>query len=494
MIRARPSLLAVLILAALGSGCTVRPQVVTEEGVATRIRNDLKLMGDGYEAPTIPITLEEATARALRYNLDYRLKLMEEALYLKNLDVSRADMLPKLLASAGYTARSNEDESASIGRDRATAGIEFSWDILDFGISYFRAKQQADQYLIAQERRRKVIQNVVQDVRSAYYRALAAQKLAGRSDELLAEVDAALKKSAQVEQRGLATPVAALQYQRALLETTSLLVQKKRELQLSRIELAALMNLPPGLDFEIADAPLPPPHAPPRDIRQMELTALRLRPELREEDYKARISEAEAKRLILGVLPGAELRAAFQVDSNTFLDHKTWFETGARASWNLFRLLALPSTLEMSEHEGKVNEVRRAALTMAVITQTRIAAQRYDMALADYDLAVKTSDVDDKLFKHSQSGSKAGFENELEVVRSRTKALFSEIQRYSAYSNTQAAYARLLNSLGVDLVQPEKDPKDVAETAAYLRDSLTAWDKLVAEFTAVRADPQAVPR
>ena len=54
-----------------------------------------------------------------------------------------------------------------------------SWNLLDFGVSYYRARQQADQVLIAEERKRKVVQNILADTRNAYWRALETN---GRPD------------------------------------------------------------------------------------------------------------------------------------------------------------------------------------------------------------------------------------------------------------------------------------------------------------------------
>jgi outer membrane protein TolC len=487
-----------LLVPLLLQGCVVRPQPLTAQAINSRIDADLKMITDGQEKISAPINLDEAVARALRYNLDYRLKLMEEALYQKNYELLSYDMLPKLIASAGYLDRSNDsggtsvsittgletlEPSTSESRSRFIAGATFSWNILDFGISYYKAKQQADQFLIAQERRRKVIQNVIQDVRTAYYRAYAAQKLMKRCDDLLEEVNSAMNNTEEIERRGLNSPVSVLHYQRSLIETTTLLVQKRRELYLAKIELGALMNIPPGTDFEIADVNLNEPKKTPTDINKMEMVALSFRPELREEDYKGRISQSDAKKLILSALPGIELESALQYDTNKYLFNSNWVTLGARASWNLFRLLSLPATMEMNDAQDKVDNVRRAALTMAVITQVRIATQRYDMALYDYGLAQKASDIDGKLLKHSQSAHQVGMENRLEVIRTHTKALLSELQKWGNYANVQAAYARLLNSVGLDILPPATELKDVRETATLMQQSMLAWDNVIDSFS-----------
>ena len=75
----RLSLLAVgLVLA----GCAVKPQLATQDEVRDRVKSDTASMYLGQAPITNAISLEEAIARALKYNLDYRLKKMESAVAL----------------------------------------------------------------------------------------------------------------------------------------------------------------------------------------------------------------------------------------------------------------------------------------------------------------------------------------------------------------------------------------------------------------------------
>jgi len=183
----------IVSISMLFSGCSISPQPLTEEEVKERVDADIAAIEAG--AATVdgtPISLYEAIARALKYNLDHRLKVMEQALSSQQLDLARYDLLPQLTAKAGYNSRSEYDGSSSMSlldgseslvpststeKDIRTADITFMWNVLDFGVSYYRARQQADRVLILEERRRKVIQNIVQDVRYAYWRAVSAERL-----------------------------------------------------------------------------------------------------------------------------------------------------------------------------------------------------------------------------------------------------------------------------------------------------------------------------
>ena len=49
-----------------------------------------------------PLTLEDATARAIKYQAEHRQRRMEEAAAAAQLDVAQFDLLPRVMANAGY--------------------------------------------------------------------------------------------------------------------------------------------------------------------------------------------------------------------------------------------------------------------------------------------------------------------------------------------------------------------------------------------------------
>ena len=77
--------------------------------------------------------------------------------------------------------------------------IGFSLNILDFGLSYIRAGQSSDRYLISRELERKAASNIKRDVVRAYWNALSANKLIKRYDPLLIKVNKALNDSQKIE-------------------------------------------------------------------------------------------------------------------------------------------------------------------------------------------------------------------------------------------------------------------------------------------------------
>ena len=484
--------LAATAIALAVTACTVTPTPLTEEDIRTRVETDQKTLFAGQEPVAREITFHEAVARALKYNLDYRLRLMETALAQGLFDVSRYDMLPKLVVSAGYTARDNDSGGTSVGitsgqqtlspstsqeRKRWLANAEFSWNVLDFGVSYYRAHQAADEALIAEERRRRVAQNILQDVRGAYWRALGAQRLAGEAEELLVRVRAALEKSRLAETMGLLPPPQALAYQRALLDATTLINIRRQEIEFAKRELEALMSLPPRTPFRLADEPEMRLRRAPRDVRELEETALRSRPELREVDYRRRISVAETHRALLSLLPGIRVDLGAHYDSNKYLYNQSWADGGIEVFSNLMRLLAYPSVEKSNEARLKVEDARRLALSMAVLTQVRVAIERYNLALVDFENANEASKVDQRLLDYAKAAATTRVDTELEVVRTEARALIARFQRYASYANAQVAYGRVYNSLGLDVLPDRIESDDVASLAKAVAAHIQEWEK-----------------
>lgn len=484
---------SVILLAVAGvvAGCSVTPKPLEKEDVVARVQEDTARMYVDQTAISGPITMEEAVARALKYNLDYRLKRMESALAQGLTDYARHDMLPQLLATAGYQDRNNFSGGTSIGlldgvessyptssdeRSRNLRGIAFSWNALDFGVSYYRAQQQGDQFLIAEERRRKVVQNMLQDVRAAYWRALGAQKLNAQADEILERAQQALSRSREAETQRVIPPGVALAYQRALLDATSLLQQRRQDLAFAKRELAALMNVPPGAEFEIADVAQPVLPAAPRDITKLEEMALLQRPELREEDLRKRITAAEARKQVLGMLPGISFNVGRQHDSNRYLFNNSWTEGGVNIAWNLMRLAALPSMKEAQKFQEQTDEARRMALSMAILTQTRIGAERYHLALDEFKLADQASQVDQRLADFTRASVTARLDSELEAIRTQARAVLGAYQRANAYANAQIAFGRLYNSLGFDPIADDFTENDLAQLTQRVRGHLQATE------------------
>ena len=498
-------------IAVLGlTACAVTPDPLTERDVRARVQADQFRIYSAQDPIFKPVSFNEALARSLKYNLDYRLKLMEAALAQGLADVAGYDQLPNLLVSAGYTQRNNLTGSRSFdiindqavdrnppsysgGQDkgRRTASAEFSWNALDFGVGYYRAKQAANQVLIAEERRRRVVQNILSDVRSAYWRAVGAQRLAREAERLLERSRTALERSREAEAQGLLAPRDALNYQRLLLDTVTLLSSRRVELDLAKRELSALMNITPGTDFTVADEAEPALMPAPVNVAELEELALVNRPELRQEDYQVRITAAEARKQLLYLLPNLSLNLGAQYDSNKYLYSNDWFDAGARVSFNLFKALAIPATRNAQEAQMKTDDMRRMALSMAILTQVRVAVERYKLTLADLEVAKESNQVDQRMAIFARAALTSRADSEMETIRAEVRALNSEFQRYGAYAAAQAAFARIYNSIGLEVVPGDLGDAPLSEIGSKVSQNLAQVENET--FVRIVTTPAPVP-
>ena len=71
------------------AGCAIKPDPLTLGQHQERARADRAALIQAQEPVAGPITLAEAMARAVKYNLDHRLALMEEAVQSNQLSASK---------------------------------------------------------------------------------------------------------------------------------------------------------------------------------------------------------------------------------------------------------------------------------------------------------------------------------------------------------------------------------------------------------------------
>lgn len=497
---------AALVLLA---GCAVTPQPFTAAERAAQVAADRAVLYLDQAPVTGPITLEEAVARALKYNLDGRVALMEQAVKLRQLDLSRYDLLPRLVADAGYYIRDKEQlstsrdvagnltdpdsASTSLEKRRLVTELELSWNVLDFGLSYYQAKQNADLLLIAEEQRRRAVHAIVQQVRASFWRAAAAQRLDAVIRPVLADARQALGDAQTVEQERLRPLIETLRYQRTLVGAVRQLSRLEEDLAIAKAELARLMNLPPGTEYELA-VPLAAEVSVPEvglSVEEMETLALQNRPELREVAYQGRVTALQARKEILRLFPNLNLYGSINADTNDYLVHQDWAEAGARVSWNLLNVLSLPANRRLREARQELDETRRLALSMAVLAQTHVGYQQFLRAREQYQQAAQLSGIEARIFQTVSTAAAGEAQSVLERVQAGTAAAAAEFERDLAFAELQNAYAALSTSLGLDPLPDAVTSHDLSTVAASLRTSLE--DQLAAPGATTSSSGVASP-
>ena len=480
-------LTTIVVSVAVLSGCAIAPTPLSEEEISFAAQERLALVTADQEPVRGAIGLYEAMARALKYNLDHKVEIFQTTLRNTELNLVRYDMLPDAVANAGYDGRDTFNASssqnlvtgvqnfgASTSREKEikTADIQFSWHILDFGLSYVRARQAADKVMIAAEMRRKVANRIIEDVRTAFWRALSAQHLISKLNLLEGRTRAALANTRRLAAEKYTSPITSLSYERELIEIKRTIQELERDLSIAKQQLAALMNLPPDASFRLK-APRSSYRSLriPRRVDDMIWTAMENRPELRQIDYKLRINMHDAHAALLELLPGLQVYAGANFDSNDFLLHDHWIRWGAKASWNLIKLVNYPARRAVVDASGDLLHQQALATTMAIMTQVHVARVRFIHYRKELTTAREYLNVQNQLVRQIRAEAAVERIGEQTAIREEMNTLVAEVRRDIAYANLQNAYANIFASMGLDGYWSEMDfEAGVNELAGTLRD------------------------
>ena len=453
------------------SACTINPMPLTDDELQSAATRNADDVTSGQEAVTGPIDLYEAMARALKYNLDRKLELMNVALRAKEFDLSTYDMLPQLVANATYEQRHNTlatssrsvrsgleslETSTSSDRDHIYGDITLSWDILDYGLSYYRANQAADEFLIAEEQKRRIVNRTIENVHTSYWRAVSAERLMATLEGLRDDVEDALTKSRAQHAGKVSSPLAAMQYQRELLNIREEIEKLKRELNLSKIQLATLMNLPAGSEFTLV-APARQFEADKLDMSLEESihTALLNRPELREVLYRYRINAWEEKVTSIEILPNIKMFLGFNFDTNSFLQNNNWVNWGARTTFDLMKLVSLDARKDVVEAQGELLMARERALTMAIMTQVMVGRTRYEHLLDELQTASELTLLQNDINEQIQAGVKVGKFSRQTSIREKLNKVVAEAKHDIVYADLQNAHANIFAAMGLNVYGPD---------------------------------------
>lgn len=427
------------------------------------------------------LTLPQAQELASRHNIEVWIAEQERQIQHELATQSLLNLLPSLMAGTDSSWRSRLDASSSISYDRGqeslepsyssdrsrhTSEISLTWDVLDFGLSLFRARQQANRESITWERERRVRQNLALEVARAYWQALTARATAVEAEKLGVEVSDALARIGQQIQEQTVSELDGLKVQTRLLEQQEELRRYKRAYLTARTELATLMGLAPGTPIELAPVELVAlPAAGPIDVETLELEALRHRPELFEKDREEEIARDEAYVALAQMLPHLSLYWRWDRDDNRFLLFNEWNTVGLHAAWDL---LTIPQQLLQHNAMKLQQELvarQRTAQAVAILTQLHLALIDCDEAAAQLQISTQIAEQHRRLVLAVESAAQEGKSHGGEALDQRMKSLRAEARRLSAYAELMVARARLDNTTGRNLAPAGPAPPD-PDTAA----------------------------
>jgi outer membrane protein TolC len=486
----------VALACALVTGCAnVKPIPLTSEAMLEQHQIDAKAIQQDVEPITGPLNLDMAMARALKYNLDRRTKMMEEALALGQLDIAKFDMLPKIMAQAGYAWRDrmrytysspypSEDPgtSASTTSDRIhnTSDLGLTWSLLDVGLAHYGAKQQANRFMIASEKRRKAMHLLMQDVRTAYWRAASAQLLKEDVRKTIALAEEALVDSRKAGAERVRNPLEPLRFQRQLLENLRLLESIEQELSSAQVDLALLINAPVNQPIKIAATELQniSEESVKVPVEKLEEVALQNNADLREQHYNARIARDETRRTLLRMYPNITFSYGVKYDTDRYMLSNNWNEAGVQMSYNLMNIFTAETQMKWARAGVALADQRRMATQAAVISQVHLSRLQIINARSQFDRANAIYSTDKEITEVMRNRQLVQAQSKLDVVTTETAAILSMLRRYQALAQVQVAENRLLATLGLEPQIGSTGELSLLDLTAQISANKATWQQL----------------
>ena len=511
-------------LVILVAACSSRnPDPLIKEEVQASAQDDFELLKESTANAPMEIDLYQALAIAIKNNRELRIQVMDSALSQGQIDVVKFDMLPKLSANAGYKVLEKHPASTSVsmvtekdsnGDDitgeenkaanaladnpsysvsqetpSRTTDIGFTWNALDFGLSYVRAGQQADKYLISKELERKAIHNLTKEVIYAYWKTLSADELLAQINPLMDRVNKALDDYEYIEELLISSPMDALLYQKELLDVAQILNTQRRALMDSRAQLANLLGLMPDQEFVLVNTDNPLTELD-LSLQEQEEAALFSRPELLEIRYQEKVTAAEARASMLSLFPSLTFNATWTYDSNKYLLNKNNTEYGALFGVNLLNVFQAGNINDVNKINEQIIEEQRLALSMAVLSQVHIANINYAQSLREYSNAKHYLNVAQRINELIANAQKISRFGELEVIREEASLLVARLRNDIAYAELQYSLGTLYSSVGMNFVPDDLAQISDAELAVALEDNLNRWTKNYNSFITMPINDQ----
>ncbi len=448
------------------SGCTVPTE---EEELKTRMINasmDMEVYNSMKPELIQGVDLNKAISLGLTYNLELWLSKQELAIQKELKSGAIANMLPKLTADINMGLRDSFSASNSVGlfsgqeaqnvtyshsdmKQHTYGGVNLLWNVLDFGVSYYRVRQQGSKTLHALHEIRRIKQKLAYDISQAYWQCVTLEIIVERGKAIKAKINSELDSISESQGNGRISASVAIERRYPLKSQLIKLDNYTEMYNTSKLRLAQLMGLPIGAEFSLIYHIDNNPTLD-LDVEALETQALNRRPELFQEDLQEAITHDEARATILSMLPSPQLFLNPSGDDNKYLYYNSWLSAGMNVTWNL---LEVPNKIFKAKSEYKRMDFirkKRMALAVAIITQLRIAAIEYDFAITRYTQLKDLASDSAQITINTQEAAKSGKGKKSLVINKEIDALRDFAASMEAYSRVMIAKARISNTIGID--------------------------------------------
>ncbi len=417
------------------------------------VRADVDMQNMYIDTPskiTKPIDMYMAMALAIKYNYTRRLASYQESLLKSNITPS---VLPTMAENLGYE---NTASSPSIPSD-----LKLSWNLLDLSSMYITSPE-----IITEEQSRKVVNTIMLEARTLYWKALAAQRLLpvidDMSEYLVRVVDEIESRSTEMAKEGKTPSTNMLVKKRKYLENIKQLSELRRKFDSAQAEFAGLLGFYPSTEIKLAGSeygnfPIPSMRA---KLQQLEWLALTNRPELKIFDQNTTQEELE---IVIKESEDID-NSDYRQDPNYY--NRKWTQKANDISMNVFEEIRPMG-------ESTYNSLARQRMSHIVINQVYLSWALYQASVEDYYLNMGVASTSENIAEDITS--KEGANKAISHLES-ARAIVDEANAFLSYIDVQEAIGRLYASIGMDAVPTNMLKDNPSLIAIQIRNTLDKWN------------------
>ena len=439
------------------ASATTAPSVAYYSDWDNAIRYDVDMQNMYANTPRKiekPIDMYMAMALALKYNYSGRVVRYQESL-LKAGKTAYAK-LPEIASNAGYINNNYNDVSPD---------LKVAWNLLDISTLYYMNTDPVFKKNVSVEEKRKVIQNILQEARVLYWKALTAQRLLPVVDQTIEHITLAVDelnvKAKELSAKNESLSTEELVKKRNYMDAIKKLSDLKREMETAPEKLASLMGLHPSTEYKLVGENYG--HFALPEIKsglpKLEWLALTNRPELKAHDL---LAANENLDIIISNFRN-DNGEKYMSDPNKY--NKQWCNQAKQATMVVYERAH-------ATDEATLDTLRRQRMTSLILNQVYVGWARYVSAVEDYQIAMELAGTSENIAENItvKNGSKAEV-SQLEAAR----AIEDEVKASLAYVDLQDALGTMYVTIGLDAVPYYLLDSSPSQIALALRANLEKW-------------------
>jgi outer membrane protein TolC len=358
---------------------------------------------------------------------------------------------PSLSVASQYTHGGGGQVGAGGGAssgNQYTTSLSGQQLLYDFGKSRSRVSQARSQQESAHQGFAQTRQDVIAQVKQAYYRFLQDQRLVGVQRRNVSDQQAHLNMTQAHVQVGVAPQADAVKAETAVAEAIFSLATAENAAGLSRINL----NLAMGVDVRTPTAIEEADESAPEIADQASLVeiALTRRPDYRQARFDLDAAKEAVRLARTGNRPGVFAEANRSLRGSSFPPDDGQWSYGVSVQWPLFD--AGLTTGRVKEAEANVRSAE-ASLSRAEQTVASEVAQAYlDLQTAEQQVAVAKAEVAnaEESLRVATGRYEAGVAIYIEVLDAQRDLLTAQTNQVNSLRSLSTARAALKRALGLE--------------------------------------------